>query len=109
MALHLYPEQNKGEMGYLFVSPSHENQGIGRKLLLAGRDHLFGNDRVAVLDRELDVHQADDAEPEREGGPQARRQHGRRGEGGHEGDDRRDRHDRPRPLPRRGTRRRPWP
>jgi len=33
VALHLYPEQNKGELGYLFVSPSHENQGIGRKLL----------------------------------------------------------------------------
>lgn len=33
IALHVYPEQNKGEMGYLFVSPSHENQGIGRKLI----------------------------------------------------------------------------
>ena len=26
-------EQNKGEMGYLYVNPSHENQGIGRKLI----------------------------------------------------------------------------
>ena len=33
VALHIYPEQNKGEMGYLYVSPSHENQGIGRKLI----------------------------------------------------------------------------
>lgn len=33
VALHVYPEHNKGELGYLFVSPSHENQGIGRKLL----------------------------------------------------------------------------
>jgi amino-acid N-acetyltransferase len=33
VALHVYPEQKKGEMGYLYVSPSHENQGIGRKLL----------------------------------------------------------------------------
>jgi len=33
VALHTYPEQNKGEMAYLYVSPSHENQGIGRKLL----------------------------------------------------------------------------
>jgi amino-acid N-acetyltransferase len=33
VALHVYPEQNKGEMGYLYVSPSHENQGIGRKLI----------------------------------------------------------------------------
>lgn len=33
VALHLYPEQNKGELACLFVSPSHENQGIGRKLI----------------------------------------------------------------------------
>ena len=33
VALHVYPELNKGEMGYLYVSPSHENQGIGRKLI----------------------------------------------------------------------------
>jgi len=33
VALHVFPDQSKGEMGYLYVSPSHENQGIGRKLL----------------------------------------------------------------------------
>ncbi len=33
VALHVYPEQNTGEMAYLYVNPSHENQGIGRKLL----------------------------------------------------------------------------
>jgi len=33
VALHVYPEQNKGELACLFVSPSHENQGIGRKLI----------------------------------------------------------------------------
>src|SRR5258706_3447766 len=33
VALHLYPEQNKGELAWLYVSPSHENQGIGRKLI----------------------------------------------------------------------------
>jgi amino-acid N-acetyltransferase len=33
VALHLYPEHNKGELACLFVSPSHENQGIGRKLI----------------------------------------------------------------------------
>ena len=33
VALHVYPEQNKGELAFLFVSPSHENQGIGRKLI----------------------------------------------------------------------------
>jgi amino-acid N-acetyltransferase len=33
VALHLYPEQNKGELACLFVKQSHENQGIGRKLI----------------------------------------------------------------------------
>jgi amino-acid N-acetyltransferase len=33
VALHVYPEQNKGELACLYVSSSHENQGIGQKLL----------------------------------------------------------------------------
>jgi amino-acid N-acetyltransferase len=33
IALHLYPEQNKGELACLYVRGSHENQGIGRKLI----------------------------------------------------------------------------
>jgi amino-acid N-acetyltransferase len=33
VALHLYPEESKGEMACLYVRPSHENQGIGRKLI----------------------------------------------------------------------------
>lgn len=33
VALHVYPEQNVGELAFLFVNPSHENQGIGRKLI----------------------------------------------------------------------------
>jgi amino-acid N-acetyltransferase len=33
VALHTYPEQSKGELAALFVNPSHENQGIGRKLI----------------------------------------------------------------------------
>jgi amino-acid N-acetyltransferase len=33
VALHVYPEHNKGELASLFVNPSHENQGIGRKLI----------------------------------------------------------------------------
>ncbi|MDB6032369.1 MAG: amino-acid N-acetyltransferase [Verrucomicrobiales bacterium] len=33
VALHLYSEQSKGELACLYVSPSHENQGIGRKLI----------------------------------------------------------------------------
>ena len=33
VALHLYPEQKKGELACLYVSDAHENQGIGRKLI----------------------------------------------------------------------------
>ncbi len=33
VALHSYPEQSKGELACLYVSASHENQGIGRKLI----------------------------------------------------------------------------
>ena len=33
VALHTYPEQSKGELACLYVSSSHENHGIGRKLI----------------------------------------------------------------------------
>jgi len=33
VALHIFPEQKQGELASLFVSPAHENQGIGRKLI----------------------------------------------------------------------------
>ncbi|HEV2456584.1 MAG TPA: amino-acid N-acetyltransferase [Verrucomicrobiae bacterium] len=33
VALHLYPEQKKGELACLYVSSLHENRGIGRKLI----------------------------------------------------------------------------
>lgn len=33
VALHGYPEQHKAELACLYVSPAHENQGIGRKLI----------------------------------------------------------------------------
>ncbi len=33
VALHTWPEFGKGELAFLYVSPSHENQGIGRKLI----------------------------------------------------------------------------
>ena len=33
VALHVYPEQNRGELACLYVSSLHENQGIGRKLI----------------------------------------------------------------------------
>lgn len=32
VALHVYPEQRKGELACLYVRPSHENQGIGRTM-----------------------------------------------------------------------------
>ena len=33
VALHTFPEHGKGELACLYVRPSHENQGIGRKLM----------------------------------------------------------------------------
>jgi amino-acid N-acetyltransferase len=33
VALHVYPAQHTGELASLYVDPSHENQGIGRKLI----------------------------------------------------------------------------
>ena len=33
VALHVYAEQQQGELASLYVDPSHENQGIGRKLI----------------------------------------------------------------------------
>jgi amino-acid N-acetyltransferase len=33
VALHVFPEAKKGELACLYVSPSHENQGIGQKLI----------------------------------------------------------------------------
>ena len=33
VALHVYPATQQGELASLYVDPSHENQGIGRKLI----------------------------------------------------------------------------
>lgn len=33
VSLHVYPAQQKGELASLYVAPSYENQGIGRKLI----------------------------------------------------------------------------
>ena len=33
VALHVYPDGKQGELAHLYVSPAHENQGIGRKLI----------------------------------------------------------------------------
>ena len=49
VALHVYPEQNKGELACLYVSSSHENQGIGRKLIqfVENRARRAGPERAA--------------------------------------------------------------
>ena len=51
IALHIYPEQNKGELAYLYVSPSHENQGIGRKLIqfVEAKAREMGLDELITL------------------------------------------------------------
>jgi len=33
MAVHLYPDEKKAELACLYVSPHHENEGIGRKMM----------------------------------------------------------------------------
>jgi amino-acid N-acetyltransferase len=33
VALHTYPDRGQGELASLYVSPAHENEGIGRKLV----------------------------------------------------------------------------
>jgi amino-acid N-acetyltransferase len=33
VALHVYPEESKGELACLCVRPSHENQGIGKTMI----------------------------------------------------------------------------
>jgi amino-acid N-acetyltransferase len=33
VALHVYPDENQGELACLYVADSHENQGIGQKLI----------------------------------------------------------------------------
>ena len=38
VSLHEYKEQGQAELGSLYVSPSHENQGIGRKLIQFAED-----------------------------------------------------------------------
>jgi len=47
VALYPYPEWGKGELACLYVNPSHENQGIGRKMIQF----------VEAKARELGLHQ----------------------------------------------------
>lgn len=51
VALHLYPEFKKGELACLYVSASHENQGIGRTLLqfVENKARELGCDQLITL------------------------------------------------------------
>ena len=51
VALHSYPEQKKAELGFLYVSPAHENQGIGRKLIqfVENKARELGFDQLLTL------------------------------------------------------------
>jgi len=51
VALHSFPEQNKGELACLCVSPAHENQGIGRKLIqfVENRSRDLGFNELVAL------------------------------------------------------------
>ena len=51
VALHVYREENQGELACLYVSPSHENQGIGRKLIqfVEGRARELGLRELLAL------------------------------------------------------------
>jgi amino-acid N-acetyltransferase len=51
VALHVYPEENKGELACLCVRPSHENQGIGRRMIqfVEGRARDAGLEMLFAL------------------------------------------------------------
>jgi amino-acid N-acetyltransferase len=51
VALHIHAEQKKGELACLYVSKSHENQGIGQKLIqfVENRAREIGLDELLVL------------------------------------------------------------
>jgi amino-acid N-acetyltransferase len=51
VALHVYPEQKKGELACLYVKASHENQGIGRKLIafVENRARELGLEQLLAL------------------------------------------------------------
>jgi amino-acid N-acetyltransferase len=51
VALHGYPDKNKGELAFLYVSPNHENQGIGRKLIqfVENKARELGYDELITL------------------------------------------------------------
>lgn len=51
VALHTYPEHGKAELACLYVSPSHENQGIGKKLInfIESKAREMGFDELFAL------------------------------------------------------------
>ncbi len=51
VALHSFPEQKKAELACLYVSPAHENQGIGRKLIqfVENKARELGYDELLTL------------------------------------------------------------
>jgi amino-acid N-acetyltransferase len=51
VALHNFPEMKKAELACLYVSPAHENQGIGRKLIQFAENKAreMGNDELLTL------------------------------------------------------------
>ena len=51
VALHVDRERNQGELACLYVSPAHENQGIGRKLIqfVENRARQTGLERILAL------------------------------------------------------------
>jgi len=51
VALHVFSDQRTGELASLFVSPAHENQGIGRKLtqFVEDRARVMGLTRLLAL------------------------------------------------------------
>jgi amino-acid N-acetyltransferase len=51
VALHVYPKENRGELACLAVRPSHENQGIGRRMVnfVEDRAREMGLETLLVL------------------------------------------------------------
>ncbi|MCS6864894.1 MAG: amino-acid N-acetyltransferase [Gemmataceae bacterium] len=48
-ALHVYPEQNMGEVASVFVDPRYENQGIGAKLIHYAEDVARGRGLAKIF------------------------------------------------------------
>ncbi len=48
-ALHMYPEQNMGEVASVFVDPRYENQGIGAKLIHYAEDIARGRGLARIF------------------------------------------------------------